>query len=437
MFNNTTSKFLLNIARQFSTTTSKCDNFKCKLLIVGGGSGGCATAAKFSKILPKNDLIVLEPSDFHYYQPLFTLVGGGANKIEDARRREEDVLPKNCTWIKDRALEYSPGKNIVLTENGHTINYDYLLVATGIELRYDKIPGLLEALEKPTDVCSIYSPKYASYTFEVLKKLQSGNAIFTFPNTPIKCPGAPQKICYLTDHYLRTHNRRNNVKLTYNTSLPVIFSAKTYADALWIVCKERDINVNLRTNLVRVNSDVNEAIFENLDKPEEKTTVKFNMLHVTPPMATPESLSKNKQLTNSAGFVDVNKDTMQHVNFKNVFAIGDCCSTPNPKTAAAAAAQTKVVFENMNAVMKGDSPRLVYDGYASCPLVTGDKCILAEFDYDFQPLETFPFNQAKEMRSMYHLKRTLLPALYWKLMLNGHWNGPAAFRKLMHLGFGK
>ncbi|CAG9863655.1 unnamed protein product [Phyllotreta striolata] len=430
-------KVLNTVVRQLSLTASRNDKFSCKVLVVGGGSGGCATAAKFSKILNKNDLIVLEPSDYHYYQPLFTLIGGGANKLEDSRKKEKDVLPTNCTWLRDKALEYEPEKNTVRTEKGHTIEYDYMLVATGLELRYDKIPGLLQALDKPTDVCSIYSPKYVSHTYEVLKKLETGNAIFTFPNSPVKCPGAPQKICYLTDHYLRKHNRRGNVKVTYNTSLPVIFGVKAYADALWKLCNERDINVNVRTNLVQVNADKNEAIFENLDKPEEKTTVKFNMLHVTPPMATPESLSKNKQLTNGAGFVDVNKDTMQHLNYKNVFAIGDCSSSPNSKTAAAAAAQTKVVFENMNAVMKGDSPRLMYDGYASCPLVTGDKCILAEFDYDLKPLETFPFNQAREIRLMYIMKKYFMPTLYWKLMMNGYWNGPAMFRKLMHLGMGK
>lgn len=123
--------------------------FSCKVLVVGGGTGGCAVAAKFAKHLGKPDLIVLEPSAYHYYQPLFTLVGGGAATVADARRNEKDVLPENCTWIQDEAVEYDPKKNTVLTKNRHTIQYDYLLIAVGLELRYDKVIFLKYSLSFP------------------------------------------------------------------------------------------------------------------------------------------------------------------------------------------------------------------------------------------------------------------------------------------------
>ncbi|XP_018579978.1 sulfide:quinone oxidoreductase, mitochondrial [Anoplophora glabripennis] len=422
--------------RCLSKTPINFESLSCKLLVVGGGTGGCSVAAKFSRHLKKNNLIVLDPSKNHYYQPLFTLIGAGAEKLENARRDMKDVLPQECTWIEDEAIEYEPKKNTVRTSKGHVIEYDYLLVAVGLDLRFDKIPGLLAALSKPGGVCSNYSPKYVNRTYQALQKLQSGNAIFTFPNSPVKCPGAPQKICYLTDHYLRKRGKRNNVSISYNTSLAVIFGVKKYADALWKICKERNIQVNLRTNLIKVNPDRPEATFENLDKPEEKFTTEFSMLHVTPPMATPETLSKNKDITNETGFVEVDKNTMQHVRFPNIFTIGDCSSSPNSKTAAAAAAQSEVVYKNMLSVMKNKPIHEMYDGYASCPLVTGyNKCILAEFDYDLNPLETFPFSQDKELYSMYVLKKNVIPSIYWHLMMNGHWNGPATFRKLMHLGF--
>ncbi|XP_057669982.1 sulfide:quinone oxidoreductase, mitochondrial [Diorhabda carinulata] len=422
--------------RRFSATSVNRDKYSCKILVVGGGAGGCSTAAKFARTLKKNELIVLEPSEYHYYQPLFTIIGGGTSTIQEARRKESDVLPKNCTWIKDKAALYDPDKSFVTTEKGDVIEYDYMLIAVGLELRYDLIPGLQEALDKSSNVCSIYSPKYAPQVFEVLKNLKDGAAHFTFPNSPVKCPGAPQKICYISDHYLRKQNRRDNVNITYNTSLPVIFGVKKYADALWKLCKSRNIDVNLRTNLVNVNSVNNEATFQNLDNPDEKKTVKFSMLHVVPPMATPLSLSSNKKISNEAGFVNVHKHTLQHIVYPNIFSIGDCASTPNSKTAAAAAAQTEVVFRNLSAVMNGQSLPLSYDGYASCPLVTGyDKCILAEFDYNLNPLETFPFDQDKELRSMYILKKIFMPQLYWNLMLNGYWNGPALFRRIMHLQF--
>lgn len=259
---------------------SNCVLFtSCKVLVVGGGTGGCAVAAKLSRDLKKTDLIVLEPSNDHYYQPLFTLVGGGIEKIQDTRKKEKDVLPENCTWIQDEALEFDLKKNYVKSAKGEHIEYDYLVVATGILPRYDQIPGLEEGLNKPNSgVCSIYSPKYVEGVYPSIQRLTSGNAVFTFPNSPVKCPGAPQKICYLTDDYLRKENKRSQVKVMYNTSLPVIFGVKKYADALWKICKERDITVNTRRNLVSINLEKSEALFENLDNPEEKFTLQVKLL---------------------------------------------------------------------------------------------------------------------------------------------------------------
>ncbi|XP_030765724.1 sulfide:quinone oxidoreductase, mitochondrial [Sitophilus oryzae] len=429
------SRKTVSLFCRYISSSSSTEKHSCKVLVVGGGTGGCALTAKFSRTLKKSDLIIIEPSSEHYYQPLFTLVGAGIDKIEDTKKNEKDILPENCTWIKQKAAHFDLNKNIVTTANGSQIEYDYLVVSTGIIPRYEMIPGLVESLQNPKiGVCSIYSLKYVQNVFPTMQTLKSGNAIFTFPASPVKCPGAPQKICYLTDDYLRKEGKRDNVNIIYNTSLPVIFGVKKYADALWKICKERNITVNTRKNLISINPQNSEATFQNLDQPEEKTTISFSMLHVVPPMSTTESVRTNKELCNEAGFVEVDKSTLQHVRFPNVFALGDCSSSPNSKTAAAAAAQTEVVFENLEAVMKGKKMPLKYDGYASCPLVTGyNKCILAEFDYDLNPLETFPFSQDRELWSMFILKKNVIPTIYWSLMMNGHWNGPALFRRIMHL----
>jgi len=162
------------------------------------------------------------------------------------------------------------------------------------------------------------------------------------------------------------------------------------------------------------------------------------MLHVVPPMSAPEPLRTNKELTNEAGFLELDKSTLQHVRFPNVFGIGDCTSLPTSKTAAAVAAQSNILYVNLQRTMEGKSPTKTYDGYTSCPLVTGySKCILAEFDYNVQPLETLPINQAKERRISFFLKKDFMPLLYWKFMLNGWWSGPGILRKLFHLGFSK
>lgn len=209
----------------------------------------------------------------HFYQPMFTLVGGGMKSVEDSVRPMADVLPPLAKWVKDKAEKFDPASNSVTTKSGDIIEYDYLVVAAGLQLNYDKIPGLVDALAIPKGaVCSTYSPKYVNRVYEALQNFKSGNAIFTFPNSPVKCPGAPQKIAYIAEHFLRRNKKRANAKIFYNTSLPVIFGVKHYADALWKVVEKRGINVNLRTNLVEVLPGGRQAVFENLDT-QQKSTV--------------------------------------------------------------------------------------------------------------------------------------------------------------------
>ncbi|XP_018335772.1 sulfide:quinone oxidoreductase, mitochondrial [Agrilus planipennis] len=421
------------IGQNISINARRFKSLSCKVLIVGGGSGGCSVSAKFSKILKKHELIIVEPSDIHYYQALFTLVGAGIRSLKDSLRSTASVLPKNSTWIKDSVVEFKPETNSVLLSNGDQITYDYIVISTGLILHFEEIVGLNEALTTPY-VCSNYSPEYVENTYKVLQKLESGNAVFTYPDSPVKCPGAPQKICYLTEDYLRINGKRDKVNIYYNTSLPVIFGVKRYADALWKIVENRGIHVNLRTNLVKIDPDKRIAYFENLDNPDIKTQLEYNMLHVTPPMSPPNVIKKNKLLVNEAGFVDVDKNTLQHIRFPNVFSLGDCCSTPNSKTAAAIGCQSKVLYDNINCLIDGKKMSRSYNGYASCPLVTGyNSCILAEFDYDLQPLETLPFRQDQERWIFYFLKKDILPPLYWHLMLRGVWNGPGIVRKLLRL----
>lgn len=409
----------------------------CKVLVVGGGTGGCTMAAKFAnKFRGSQDrVVVVEPNERHYYQPLFTLIGGGIKPLKSSYEPMEKVLPKDSKWVKDRVTKFDPESNTVTVGNGDTIQYEYLIVALGLQLHWNKIPGLVEGLEDPkVPVCSIYGPDTVEKVFGTIENTKNGAAFFTFPNSPVKCPGAPQKIAYIAEDYWRNKKKLRDISVTYNTALPVIFGVKKYADALWKVCEARNINVNVQTNLVEIRPSKNEAVFQNLKKPEELSTVKYSMLHVCPPMGPPDVLKNHSNLTNEAGFLNVDSQSLRHVKYPNIFGLGDCTNTPNSKTMAAIAAQSKVVYEHISSDISGKSTKEAYDGYASCPLVTGyGKCILAEFNYKLEPTETFPINQAKEYFIMYLMKKDFFPYLYWNWMLKGHWNGPAVFRKYLNI----
>ncbi|XP_008557989.3 sulfide:quinone oxidoreductase, mitochondrial isoform X2 [Microplitis demolitor] len=423
------TKIYINVTREI--------HHSCKVLVIGGGTGGCSMAAKLSNNFDTspNHVIVLEPSEVHYYQPMFTLIGGGLKKFESSKKPMAAVLPKKAQWIKDSVMSFQPESNKVVTSNGDTIEYQLMIVAMGLQLYWDKIPGLIDGLKNPdSQVCSIYAPETVTEVFKKIERTFTGSAVFTFPNTPVKCPGAPQKIVYLAEDYWSKKNIRNDIEVIYNTSLPVIFGVKKYADALWEVCKTRNIKVNTQTCLVEVKGDDQEAVFVDLKNPDNKITQKYSFLHVTPPMGPPDILKEHTSLTNEAGFLSVDPKTLQHTKYKNIYGLGDCTSTPNSKTMAAIASQSKVLYDNIMNDLADKKSKSEYNGYASCPLVTAPgKCILAEFDYNLQPRETFPVDQKNEYWVMFVMKKYFFPFLYWNFMLKGRWNGPEFIRKCLSI----
>lgn len=387
------------------------------VVIVGGGTAGITVAAQLSKSCNPLEIAIIEPSEKHYYQPIWTLVGAGVFPREISERDTKDLIPSGVVWIKDRVVRFDPGNNNLTTETGKTVGYQYLIVAAGIQLDWGKIPGLQESIGK-NGVCSNYSYQTVNSTWESMSTFKGGNAIFTQPNTPIKCGGAPQKICYLAEHSFRKSGVREKSSITFALPQGVIFSVKKYANALVEVAKRKGINVKYQHNLVELRSDKKEAIFKKVEI-GESVTMKYDMIHVTPPMSAPDCV-KNSPLASEIGWVDVNKDTLQHNRFDNIFGIGDCSSLPTSKTAAAIRKQAPVLVRNLLAKINGTPLMDSYDGYTACPVVTGyGSVILAEFDYKLNPRETFPFDQSQERYSMYALKAFILPRLYWHGMLKG------------------
>lgn len=394
-----------------------------QVVIVGGGAGGITVAAQLLKLRPRLDVAIIEPSDKHYYQPGWTLVGGGQFKFEDTVRDEATVMPKNVAWIKDKVVKLDPDNNAVITEDGIQVRYDYLVMAPGIQIDWDKIKGLKETLGK-NEVTSNYSNQHTRYTWELLQNFKGGTAIFTYPATPIKCGGAPQKIMYMADDTFKQKSGVGvNSHVMFCTAGGKIFGVKEYADVLDQVVERRGIDVRYFYNLKEVRGETKEAVFDvTTEDGIQEVVLKFDMLHVAPPMSAPDFI-KNSPLAvpnNPGGWVDVDKDTLQHKRYPNVFAIGDASSAPTSKTAAAVRGQAPVVVNNMLSVMDQSPIQRTYDGYTCCPLITGyNYTVMAEFDYDGNPVSSFMINPAKERWSMWLVKKHMLPFLYWQRMLKG------------------
>lgn len=388
-----------------------------EVLIVGGGTAGISTAARLSQLADPPNIAIVEPSADHYYQPLWTLVGAGVFPRQESRREEQDLIPMGCTWIQDKAARFEPETNSLVTAQGQTLTYDDLIVCMGIQLNWDQVAGLKDTLGK-NGVCSNYSYDTVESTWKFIRGLRSGNAVFTFPATPIKCAGAPQKIMYLAEETFRQAGLRNDVDVVYACAGPAIFGIPKYRTALQKVVDERDIETRFHMNLVEVDGAAQVAVFAGTDD-GVRHEMKFGMLHVTPPQGPPDVI-KGSPLAGPGGWVEVDKHTLQHVRYANVWAAGDCSSLPVSKTGAAVRKQVPVLVNNWQAKRAGRPLIGSYDGYASCPLVTGrGKAILAEFGYEGTIMETFPFDQAQERYSMYALKAYGLPQLYWHGMLRG------------------
>ncbi len=388
------------------------------VVIVGGGTAGITVAAQLTKGWFNNtDVAIIDPTEKHYYQPAWTLVGAGTFRKEATERSEASVIPRKAKWIQDAVAEFEPERNRLRTRDGRIIEYNYLVVGAGIQINWDGIPGLKEGIGRQ-GICSNYSYDTVGYTWECVRNFKGGVAIFTQPKGAVKCGGAPQKICYLAEDYFRNNGTREKAQVVFAAPGKAIFGVPKYRATLEKVVERKQIETMFQHELVELRADSKEAVFENVETGERKT-LPYDMIHVTPPMGPPAFIASSP-LADANGWVDVDRDTLQHVRYPNVFGLGDSSNLPTSKTGAAIRKQAPVLVRNLKSLKAGQPLTAKYNGYTSCPIVTGyGRMMLAEFDYDGNPAESFPINQAKERWTMWLLKKYGLPILYWSGMLKG------------------
>jgi sulfide:quinone oxidoreductase len=389
-----------------------------QIVIVGGGNAGISIASQLLRKDASLDIAIVDGAKKHYYQPAWTLVGGGEFDIKDTERDEASVIPVGATWVQQMVDSFKPEENKITLADGKDISYDYLIAVPGIQLNWSEIKGLPETLGK-NGVCSNYSFNTAPYTWECIQNTKGGKALFTNPHTPIKCGGAPQKIMYLAADYFRKNKIKTQVEFWSGGTR--VFGVEKYENTLKDVIARYGINTQFFVKLVEIDGPNKNAKFVGIGEAnkDQEYWVEFDMLHVTPPQSAPDFI-RNSPLANAAGWLDVEKHTLQHHVYKNIFGCGDAANLPASRTGAAIRKQAPVLVSNLLSVMKGKSMSASYDGYSSCPIITGyNKLVLAEFDYNNQPVETFPFDQSKERWSMYQMKKYLLPYLYWNQILPG------------------
>ena len=394
------------------------------VLIVGGGAAGQSVAGSLLQRQPDLDIAIIEPRSEHYYQPGWTLVGGGVFERRETVRQMGKVMPDSVKWYHAAASGFRPEQQQVLLEDGEQIGYRILVVAPGLTLDWDAIPGLRESLGR-NGVTSNYLFDLAPYTWELVQSTRKGRALFTQPPMPIKCAGAPQKAMYLScDHWMR-QGVLKDIEVEFCTAGAALFGVADYVPALMKYVEKYGINLNYQNNLIQVDGQAKTALFKVTDAEGNSQEVEkpFDMLHVCPPQRSPKLISESP-LADAAGWIELNPETLQHSRFGDIFGLGDAGNTPNAKTAAAVRKQAPVVAENILLALKGEAPRAIYDGYGSCPLtVERGKIVLAEFGYGGKLQPSFPLwlvDGKEPSRFAWLLKEKMLPWIYWNAMLKGH-----------------
>lgn len=440
-----------------AATQLKASDATGKILIIGGGLAGISTAARLANTLSNPDITIVEPNPKSVsYQAGTTLVSAGLYTKEDVDYETKYFLPNGVTLLKDKAIDFNPEANKVALESGETLTYDFLIVAAGVALDFGAIKGLEEIGNAYTagdsskilkvfgdsGVTSVYnidsSVAMWEQTQKFIKKAKDGQkvkGIFTDPNTAIKCGGAPKKVMYLTNSRLNEANARANAELTFYTDSGKLFGVKEYADAIKKQFIARDMKWNFNHNLIGVDIKNKVATFDKhwqekgaYDKDLEEyetitrninVDVPFDLLHITPPQKAPDEIGKSA-IGSAKGWIPVNKETLQHVKYKNIFSLGDIAAVPMGKTGGTVRKQYKVLVDNLVAVMEGKEPTALFAGYTVCPLITDiGKVMLAEFDWTAKPTPSFPLDPTQERYIWWLLKVYLLKPMTQYGMLSG------------------
>lgn len=433
-----------------TTLEASASNAMGKIVIVGGGSGALMVLARLRRALAKPDITIIAPNEKHVYQPGQIFVAAGEYAPEDIIFDNTGYIGDDVTWIKDEASTFDPDNNKITTKNGTVVEYDFLVVATGVQYHYEQIEGLSADMIGKNGISSVYLSDLAAgtaeggtITYEWFKavheaaKTSKPRVLCTQPSTPLKCGGAPQKILYLSDDYLKRDNL--SADFIFATASDKLFSLPEIDEAIQKVQKGYgNITNKFGHDLIRIDAEKKVATFlhkyevqgeydkdleeyDTIEK-EDEVTIEYDFIHISPPTAAVDAVANSMlgwQKGTAKGWLEVDRETLQHRRYKNVFGIGDVCGIPVGKTGGSARHQGPIVVGNLIAVMEKKEPALKFDGYTVCPLkVSYGQIIMAEFNYDgLAP--SFPLDPAQPRWVWWAFDLYMLQPMYRYLMLNG------------------
>lgn len=422
-----------------------------RVAVVGGGAAGMSMAARLHRLLKSAQITLIDPAERQYYQPGFTLIGGGVYQPQQVWQPQKKFIPKGVTWLQKAVVAIDPAHNKLFVEGGSALEYDFLVLTPGIQLAFEKIEGLTLKDLGRGNVHSIYDFEGAQKCWPAVQEFvaKGGRGIFTDTWTKHKCGGAPKKICLLTEHLARKQKRRDNLRLDFFTASSQLYDVPHFTPRLEEIYRERKVSITTNTRITGVDLSAKRVHMAQTKKIKVETrdpatgqmvtreqkgvesfSEDYDFLHLAPPQIAPDfvrnaGLGIAEGAQAEEGWVTVDKYTLVHTAYPNIVSLGDVSNQPTSKTSAAIRKQIPVAVRNLIDLIEGRAPSAKYDGYAACPIITDyGHVILAEFDYSKKPKISFPFsllNMAREQRAAWWLKVYALKPLYYYGMLPGYW----------------
>lgn len=441
------------LAGASSTEAKAASNAKGKIVIVGGGAGGIMAMAHLRSSLSNPDITIIAPNEVHLYQPGQIFIASGVYEPHEIEMSNKDFIPNDVTWIKDEVKSFDPDKSSLMLRSGEALSYDYLVIATGVQYDYEAIEGLskedigthgiasvyLNDLEKGTHKGGELTWEWFNALKEAAKEGKNPRAIYTHPNSAIKCGGAPQKILYLSADYLKKDGL--SAEFIFATSNSTLFSLKNVDEELHKTqAGYPGMSTKFQHNLIAVDVakkiatfghfyqeqgewDPDFEMYETLDK-YEKVDMAYDFIHIVPPMSAVDAVKNSPlgwQKGTAKGWLEVDSETLQHRRYKNVFGIGDVCGIPMGKTGGSARHHAPIVAANLISAMESRELKKKFDGYTVCPLKTRyGQIIMAEFNYE-GPASSVPFwKDVSVPRSAWWVFDVyMLKPMYQHLMMRG------------------
>ena len=377
------------------------------IAIVGGGSGGVSTANHLAYKLREQvkvgevKIILVEGSQSHYYQPGFLEIPFDLMTPSSTYKPVSRMLADGIMLVPEFATALDLKNRVVRTDR-QSINYDFLVIATGARYDYDSIPGLKQGTN------NFYSLDSAVEFKKKLNSFKSGRIVVGVSSMPYKCTPAPLEAVFMLNDYFTWRGIRDKVEIQYVYPMPMAFPDPGISDIALKMFDEKRIKSNLGFQIKVVDVAKKELVSQKDDR------IAYDLALIVPPHRG-NRLLESTGAADQMGWVQVDGYTLNVKGYENAYAIGDATNLQVSKAGSVADAEAIVVSDRIAQSVLGEDPVATYDGSGGALMLTGmGKASMITSSYTQKPVfmpESYSFYWLKLIYNNVYWNMTAKPVL--------------------------